>query len=501
MAQLMFPDIGASFRDGQAFGMQQRQLREQEGRRSGLASLASQAYTAPQEQRASILSQMAGLDPRAASQQSEQFDSSDDRNTKQLLSMARLLVAAPEGDKPSIYDRMRPALNQLGLQTPDYGPGVIDTAQKLLQAWGPASQQEQFTLSPGSARYDAQGRLLVQQAFAPQTRIFEGDGGVYGIDTRTLQATPVSVGGGSLGSPISMPSDLNGAFSALAGKYGAQITSTLRTPERNAQVGGVPNSQHLKGTAADFVVPLDRRGQFIQEARELGFEAIDEGDHVHLEQPPGAPRGAQLQAAPKDRAPSDIEKRIALAQQMGASADDIRRMVIGREGAAAGAKPLPVGALKELLDVQDATAGAGTLASLIKKNADRMQNGSLVVGPANSIGARLRTSFGMSNPNDVNITEFKADMKRVVNESLRLNKGVQTEGDAQRAADELMAADDQATAARALRRLAELNARAAKLQQAKQALIRKNYGQDSAGNPAASSAPAVAGGWSIQKVD
>lgn len=79
-------------------------------------------------------------------------------------------------------------------------------------------------------------------------------------------------------------------------------SSFVRTPQRNAQVGGVPNSQHISGTAGDFVVPNATKPAFIQAARAKGFEAIDEGDHVHLELPPNTPRGA-----PAFRTPEDIE--------------------------------------------------------------------------------------------------------------------------------------------------------------------------------------------------
>jgi hypothetical protein len=86
-----------------------------------------------------------------------------------------------------------------------------------------------------------------------------------------------------------MPTDLNAAFASLSNSFpGTQITSTTRTPEHNREVGGVTNSQHLRGTAADFAVPAAQRPAFIEAARRQGFEAIDEGDHVHLELPPGA---------------------------------------------------------------------------------------------------------------------------------------------------------------------------------------------------------------------
>lgn len=311
MAQLMFPDIGASFRDGQAFGMQQRQLREQEGRRSGLAALASQAYTAPQEQRASILSQMAGLDPRAAAQQDEQFASSDDRRTKQVVSLARILANAPAEQKDSLYQRMKPALEQVGMTNlpASYDATVDGTVNSVVQAYTPGTETpssirelQMLQANPELAALDMKRRTAGFER--PQ---FQVDAQGQGWWLSPGQAPRPVNGSGSpetassasnLASPISMPSDLGSTFASLAqGFPGTQITSTLRTPERNAQVGGVPNSQHLKGTAADFVVPAPQRASFIQAARSQGFEAIDEGDHVHVELPPN--RRSSIAAGPQ----------------------------------------------------------------------------------------------------------------------------------------------------------------------------------------------------------
>src|SRR5690606_1117331 len=81
-----------------------------------------------------------------------------------------------------------------------------------------------------------------------------------------------------------------------------QITSLNRSKADNDRVGGVANSQHMRGTAGDFVVPAAQRGAFMAQARQMGYEAIDEGDHVHLELPRGAQTaqaGGQLRSAPK----------------------------------------------------------------------------------------------------------------------------------------------------------------------------------------------------------
>lgn len=70
----------------------------------------------------------------------------------------------------------------------------------------------------------------------------------------------------------------------LAIVFQASVTSGRRTPSRNATVGGKENSRHLCGLGADFVPDLQRdRIPLIMAARRLGLDAIDEGDHIHVE--------------------------------------------------------------------------------------------------------------------------------------------------------------------------------------------------------------------------
>src|SRR5690606_6096170 len=116
---------------------------------------------------------------------------------------------------------------------------------------------------------------------------------VVGPDGRTRMVAfdPRDVGaqvvgdGTTYGSGVGAPNPQQD-FQTLASNFGAQITSLQRTPEHNREVGGVPNSQHLTGTAGDFVVPPQAKPAFIAAAQQGGYQAIDEGDHVHLELPP-----------------------------------------------------------------------------------------------------------------------------------------------------------------------------------------------------------------------
>lgn len=65
------------------------------------------------------------------------------------------------------------------------------------------------------------------------------------------------------------------------------MSSGRRTVAGNRAVGGVPNSRHLFGDAADFVPAQGQSmSQLYQQARRHfpGALVINEGDHVHVDQ-------------------------------------------------------------------------------------------------------------------------------------------------------------------------------------------------------------------------
>lgn len=84
-----------------------------------------------------------------------------------------------------------------------------------------------------------------------------------------------------------------GTPDSIASAIGGAITSAERTPERNAEVGGAPNSMHLSAEAVDLTVPeryagMDRAAieadvrQRLDQAGIGASEIIYEGDHIHI---------------------------------------------------------------------------------------------------------------------------------------------------------------------------------------------------------------------------
>jgi hypothetical protein len=73
----------------------------------------------------------------------------------------------------------------------------------------------------------------------------------------------------------------------LCVEYSCSITSWIRTEARNKRVGGKANSTHLMGFGLDLV-PDDpaRKRSLIDAAHEAGLDAVDEGNHVHIEVDP-----------------------------------------------------------------------------------------------------------------------------------------------------------------------------------------------------------------------
>ena len=132
----------------------------------------------------------------------------------------------------------------------------------------------------------------------------------FGIRTLATPASAVT----RAATPIRGTSNLEGVV-AVGARWG-NVTSTLRSPERNRAVRGARNSYHLVGQAIDIARRPGVRHEDIAAAyRQAGYtlvESLDEGDHSHFAfgQQPSLQAKAQ---SPVGQASSTTKWRVIVA--------------------------------------------------------------------------------------------------------------------------------------------------------------------------------------------
>jgi hypothetical protein len=140
-------------------------------------------------------------------------------------------------------------------------------------------------------------------------------------------------------------------------------------------------------------------------------------------------------------------------------------------------KPLPAPALKLQQEELDAIGTAASINADLAAINKLLATNKLNLGPIKNVIAQGRNAAGLSDENSRNLTSFKATLERLRNDSLRLNKGVQTEGDAQRAWNEVVTnINDPGVVRQRLSEIDAINKRAITLRRMNIDNIRQNYG-------------------------
>lgn len=132
---------------------------------------------------------------------------------------------------------------------------------------------------------------------------------------------------------------------------------------------------------------------------------------------------------------------------------------------------LPAAIQKQEDEDYDRGQTAINIATDSNRYVNAIRSGAIPFGFGSSTSASVRGALGSNDPSVINKKDFEAFKVRLVNESLRLNKGTQTDTDAKRAVDELQAANSATGAAKAINTLMEINLRAAN--DAQNAIIRR----------------------------
>lgn len=142
-------------------------------------------------------------------------------------------------------------------------------------------------------------------------------------------------------------------------------------------------------------------------------------------------------------------------------------------------KPLPTAALKMQQEALEAMGLVGGINADLGAIQQQVKDGKLDLGPFANRVSEAANWAGMSTENSRAYASFMSTLEKLRNDSLRLNKGVQTEGDAQRAWNELLAnINDPKLVEQRLGEILAINQRAAELRGLANDSMRANFGHE-----------------------
>lgn len=170
-------------------------------RQNELSSLAGQ-YFESGEATPNLLGQIAraGGNPEPFQQNAQ---GQEDRKRQRVAEMAGYIVAAPEGQKATIYAQVVPEMHKLGYPvpaqwSPDLAPLIERVATQGKASGTPAGVQEFNALTSGFSPEEIAAARRIKFGLDPRAGlpvVKEADGGIYTIDRANSSAAPVRVGG------------------------------------------------------------------------------------------------------------------------------------------------------------------------------------------------------------------------------------------------------------------------------------------------------------------
>lgn len=199
--------------------------------------------------------------------------------------------------------------------------------------------------------------------------------------------------------------------------------------------------------------------------------------------------------ADPSKLPAETQKYIATVQRLSGGAQK-------PAGIPLKVTQLPESAAKEQQAILEKVATAGSINADLAAIDKQIEAKELKLGPLTNLAGQAKNYLGMSDANSRNLASFKATLEKLRNDSIRLNSGVQTEGDAQRAWKELVDnIGDEKLVRQRLQEIQKLNERGANLQQLQLDTLRKNFGAEPLSTAKAFNQPAAVGGGSRNNID
>lgn len=219
--------------------------------------------------------------------------------------------------------------------------------------------------------------------------------------------------------------------------------------------------------AADSINAREERAQSQSAAQQASIAAQAEKQKADL-------------IARQERQAADLAARQNIADQSNETRKFIAGLMASVQREKTANKPaIPPAALKMQQEELDAIGTAASINQDLDAVSKKIEAGSLQLGPAKNLVGTAQNYLGMSTESSRNLATFKATLEKLRNDSLRLNRGVQTEGDAVRAWNELMTnINDPALVKQRLSEVQNINNRAMVLRKNNIDVLRANFGAE-----------------------
>ncbi len=240
-----------------------------------------------------------------------------------------------------------------------------------------------------------------------------------------------------------------------AGRQGGVLTS------QEAQSMGLPAGVIYQRTADGQIKPIEGTGAKAPEVREFAdgttrqYNPATQSWVVVARKPMGEGKSMY------DRSTDAQGNLVWLPKDPKMSVLDAMGKPIQGYKAPINQKPIPTTIQKAEDDDYEAGQAAANLANDANRYLNSIKRGNIPFGLRARAFVGASNIVGSDNPEVIARNDFERFKTQLVNESLRLNKGTQTEGDAVRAAKELQGAESAADAGKAIQVLRDLNARKA----------------------------------------
>jgi hypothetical protein len=228
--------------------------------------------------------------------------------------------------------------------------------------------------------------------------------------------------------------------------------------------------------AGEHALDRDVKREGIQASTEMKIAQIDNTAQLTRMQIQSAEQARQDTSALKAQlAELERKKDIEVAKIGAAAKTDTAHI----RADASQDKPLPARIATQQQESLDAIGIGSAIESDLKALENQIDSGKLKLGMVENALGGARNFLGFSDENSRNLASMKATIEKMRNDSLRLNKGVQTEGDAVRAFNELLAnLNDPQNVKQRFSEIRAINRRGVELQKRNVDVLRKEYGKE-----------------------